>query len=129
MIGASTSRPSSHAPEALWHDRQLTYEELGAAADLLAHQLIRTGSSGRPVGILMDRCLDMTVAVLAVLMRADRCRRRSPCSLPGHPARAGPLPVGTLPHVPGHVTLRARLQGHEPPKRLRSRPRTGPRAS
>ncbi|MEV5853372.1 non-ribosomal peptide synthetase [Streptomyces anulatus] len=60
-------RRTPHAPAAVWHDRQLTYEELGAAADRLAHQLIRTGSSGRPVGILMDRCLDMTVAVLAVL--------------------------------------------------------------
>lgn len=60
-------RRTPHAPAAVWHDRQLTYEELGAAADRLAHQLIRTGSSGLPVGILMDRCLDMTVAVLAVL--------------------------------------------------------------
>ncbi|WP_199889012.1 condensation domain-containing protein, partial [Streptomyces badius] len=60
-------RRTPHAPAAVWHDRQLTYEELGTAADRLAHQLIGTGSSGRPVGILMDRSLDMTVAVLAVL--------------------------------------------------------------
>ncbi|MFE6498182.1 amino acid adenylation domain-containing protein [Streptomyces sp. NPDC057748] len=60
-------RRTPDAPAVVWHDRQLSYEELGAAADRLAHQLIRTGSSGRPVGILMDRCLDMTVAVLAVL--------------------------------------------------------------
>ncbi len=60
-------RRTPNAPAAVWHDRQLTYEDLGAAADRLAHQLIRTGRSGRPVGILMDRCLDMTVAVLAVL--------------------------------------------------------------
>ncbi|WP_443032401.1 AMP-binding protein [Streptomyces sp. DH18] len=78
------------SPEARWHDRQLTYEELGAAANRIAHQLIRTGSSsGRPVGILRDRCLDMTVAALAVLVRADRRLRRSACSPPGHPARAG----------------------------------------
>lgn len=39
-------------------------------------QLIRTSSSGRAMGILMDRCLDMTVAVLAVLVpisSASRC--------------------------------------------------------
>ncbi|MFC8703298.1 AMP-binding protein [Streptomyces anulatus] len=82
-------RRTPHAPAALWHDRQLTYEQLGAAADRLAHQLFRTASSGRPVGIRMDRCLDMTVAALAVLVRADRRLRRSPCSQPGHPARVG----------------------------------------
>ncbi|MEU8990956.1 amino acid adenylation domain-containing protein [Streptomyces sp. NPDC048558] len=60
-------RRTPHAPAAVWHDQELTYDELGAAADRLAHQLIRTGGSGRPVGILMDRCLDMAVAVLAVL--------------------------------------------------------------
>ncbi|MFI1572243.1 AMP-binding protein [Streptomyces anulatus] len=82
-------RRTPHAPEALWHDRQLTCEELGAAADRLANQLFRTGSSGRPVGILMDRCLDMTVAALTVLVRADRRLRRCPCGLSGHPARVG----------------------------------------
>ncbi|MEU4030315.1 AMP-binding protein [Streptomyces anulatus] len=69
-------RRTSNAPAAVRHDRQLTYEELGAAADRLAHQLIRTSSSGRAMGILMDRCLDMTVAVLAVLVpisSASRC--------------------------------------------------------
>ncbi|WP_329434429.1 AMP-binding protein [Streptomyces anulatus] len=60
-------RRTSNAAAAVWHDRQLTYEELGAAADRLAHQLIRTSSSGRAMGILMDHCPDMTVAVLAVL--------------------------------------------------------------
>ncbi|MDA5285550.1 amino acid adenylation domain-containing protein [Streptomyces sp. Isolate_45] len=60
-------RRTPAAPAAVWHDRQLTYEELGAAADRLAHRLIRGGATGRPVGILMDRSLDMTVAVLAVL--------------------------------------------------------------
>ncbi|MFE1365645.1 AMP-binding protein [Streptomyces anulatus] len=122
-------RRTPHAPEALWHDRQLTYEELGAAADRLAHQLIRTGSSGRPVGILMDRCLDMTVAVLAYSCEQIDVVDAPPAACPGIPPEPAPLPVGTLPHVPGHVTFRARLQGHERPKRLRSRPRTGPRAS
>ncbi|WP_404951068.1 AMP-binding protein [Streptomyces sp. ARC12] len=72
-----------HAPAALWHDRKLTYEELGAAADRLANQLFRTGSSGRPVGILMDRCLDMTVA------GPDRTRasRSTSSTLPLQPAR------------------------------------------
>ncbi|QTD99685.1 non-ribosomal peptide synthetase [Streptomyces cyanogenus] len=60
-------RRTPDAPAAVWHDQQLTYEELGAAADRLAHLLIRSGTQGRPVGILMDRCLDMAVAVLAVL--------------------------------------------------------------
>ncbi|OEJ21342.1 hypothetical protein AS594_37755 [Streptomyces agglomeratus] len=60
-------RRTPGAPAAVWHDRQLTYEELGTAADRLAHQLIRSGATGRPVGILMDRSLDMAVAVLAVL--------------------------------------------------------------
>ncbi|HBF82733.1 MAG TPA: hypothetical protein DD420_23240, partial [Streptomyces sp.] len=60
-------RRTPHAPAVVWHDRQLTYKELGAAGDRLARLLIRTGGSGRPVGILMDRCLDMAVAVLAVL--------------------------------------------------------------
>ncbi|MER7736506.1 amino acid adenylation domain-containing protein [Streptomyces erythrochromogenes] len=60
-------RRTPDAPAAVWHSRELTYEELGAAADRLAHRLIRDGSSGRPVGILMERSLDMAVAVLAVL--------------------------------------------------------------
>lgn len=60
-------RRTPHAPAAVWHDRQLTYEELGAASDRLARLLAASGEGRRPVGILMDRCLDMAVAVLAVL--------------------------------------------------------------
>ncbi|MFA7766291.1 non-ribosomal peptide synthetase [Streptomyces sp. NRRL S-448] len=60
-------RRTPEAPAAVWRDRQLTYEELGAASDALARSLAGTGSRGQAVGILMERSLDMVVAVLAVL--------------------------------------------------------------
>ncbi|MEV7905863.1 condensation domain-containing protein [Streptomyces anulatus] len=98
-------RRTSNAPAAVRHDRQLTYEELGAAADRLAHQLIRTSSSGRAMGILMDRCLNMTVAVLAVLVptsSASRCgatRWTSPPSARWASIRSSgsrPAPLGSF---------------------------------
>ncbi|MFK0022772.1 amino acid adenylation domain-containing protein [Streptomyces sp. NPDC090798] len=60
-------RKTPEAPAAVWRDRQLTYEELGSASDSLARSLGRTGSRGQAVGILMERSLDMVMAVLAVL--------------------------------------------------------------
>ncbi|MGC5530428.1 AMP-binding protein [Streptomyces sp. SR-10] len=59
----------------------------------------------------------------------DRRLRHSPCSLPGHSARAGAVACRHAAARTGPVTHRTQLQGDEPPKRLRSRPRTGPRAS
>ncbi|WP_329434453.1 condensation domain-containing protein [Streptomyces anulatus] len=85
-------RRTSNAAAAVWHDRQLTYEELGAAADRLAHQLIRTSSSGRAMGILMDHCPDMTVAVLAVLKSVVPHGRWAPLVRPAVPARERPGP-------------------------------------
>ncbi|RLK09774.1 amino acid adenylation domain-containing protein [Micromonospora sp. M71_S20] len=54
---------------AIWRDRQVTYAEVGAAADRLAQVLHRQRDGGpvRPIGILLERSVDMVVAVLAVL--------------------------------------------------------------
>lgn len=60
-------RLTPDAVAAVWREKQLTYEQLGAAADRLAGVLVRSGEPGRAVGILLERSLDMAVAVLAVL--------------------------------------------------------------
>lgn len=59
-------RPATAAVSCL--GRQLTYAELDSAANKLAQQLRRSGvQPGSPVAILLDRSVEMVVAVLAVL--------------------------------------------------------------
>ncbi|MEH1098883.1 non-ribosomal peptide synthetase [Micromonospora sp. CPCC 205561] len=62
-------RRTPDAIAAVWRDRQVTYAELGEAADRLARVLHRQRDGGpvRPIGILLERSIDMVVAVLAVL--------------------------------------------------------------
>lgn len=60
-------RATPEAIAAVWRDQELTYEELGRRADRLGRVLRRSGKPGQAVGILMERSLDMAVAVLAVL--------------------------------------------------------------
>lgn len=49
-------------------DLELTYEELNNRANYLAHKLLDQGAGKeRPVALIMDRSLDMMVAILAVL--------------------------------------------------------------
>src|SRR5690606_533048 len=52
----------------VFEDRALTYANLNAAANRLAHDLRGAGvSAGSRVGIMLDRSIDMVVAVLAVM--------------------------------------------------------------
>ncbi|MEY9860747.1 amino acid adenylation domain-containing protein [Catenulispora sp. GAS73] len=55
------------AVAAIHGDQQLTYAELGEASDRLARLLAGPGAARQAVGIMMERSLDMAVAVLAVL--------------------------------------------------------------
>ncbi len=59
---------TSEAVAVIFEDRQLTYADLNARANQLAHQLIRLGV--RPevlVGLCMERSLDLIVGILGVL--------------------------------------------------------------
>jgi amino acid adenylation domain-containing protein len=63
---SAAKRPDAVA--AVCGDARLTYRELDARANRLAHELLAvTGGSEKLVGILLDRSLDMLVALLAVL--------------------------------------------------------------
>jgi amino acid adenylation domain-containing protein len=61
----------SKAPDriAVSHEgKDLTYGELNAAANQLAHELIARGvSTDKPVGLFLDRSFDMVIAILAIL--------------------------------------------------------------
>ncbi|WP_432049981.1 amino acid adenylation domain-containing protein [Verrucosispora sp. NA02020] len=49
-------------------DRSLTYGELNARANRIAHGLVRLGvAPGAPVALLLDRSIDMVAAILGVL--------------------------------------------------------------
>ncbi|HKN99659.1 MAG TPA: amino acid adenylation domain-containing protein, partial [Pseudonocardiaceae bacterium] len=56
------------APAVTCGDERLSYRELRDRADRLAHRLVRLGAGpDQRVGVLMDRSVDLVVAVLAVL--------------------------------------------------------------
>jgi non-ribosomal peptide synthetase component F len=56
------------APAAVFETSSLTYRELNARANLLAHHLIALNTGpGKLVGLSMERSLDMIVALLAIL--------------------------------------------------------------
>ena len=56
-----------HSAAVRWQDKDLSYRDLGEAADLLADRLRSNGAAGRPIGIFLHRGIDLPVAVLAVL--------------------------------------------------------------
>ncbi|MYW01556.1 non-ribosomal peptide synthetase, partial [Streptomyces sp. SID3343] len=61
---------AADTPEAIalvYGDQTLTYAELDARADLLAHRLVADGTAaGAVVGLCMPRCPELVVAMLAV---------------------------------------------------------------
>jgi amino acid adenylation domain-containing protein len=65
------SRQAALTPEAVaveYCDGRLTYRELDRRANGLAHRLVALGAGGEaPVGVCMQRSLDLPVALLAVL--------------------------------------------------------------
>ena len=57
-----------HAPAVVWDGAQLTYAELDAAANQLAHQLIGLGVGREDrVAVLAERSAEQVIAVLAVV--------------------------------------------------------------
>jgi amino acid adenylation domain-containing protein len=57
-----------NATAVIFEDRQLSYDELNARANRLAHKLIELGiGPEQRVGVLMERSLDMVLAVVSVL--------------------------------------------------------------
>ncbi|MCL7460191.1 amino acid adenylation domain-containing protein [Micromonospora sp. MSM11] len=67
-IVAEQARRSPHAPAAIDDTTRLTYAELNAAANRLAHRLIRLGAGrGTRVGLLVPRSTVSLTAVLAIL--------------------------------------------------------------
>ncbi|QKW15146.1 non-ribosomal peptide synthetase [Verrucosispora sp. NA02020] len=62
-VAADPGRPALIAD-----DRSLTYGELNARANRIAHGLVRLGvAPGAPVALLLDRSIDMVAAILGVL--------------------------------------------------------------
>ncbi len=67
FIEAQVER-TPEAPAVLFEQQQLTYRELNRRANQLAHHLRKLGVSPNvPVGICMERSLEMMVALLAIL--------------------------------------------------------------
>ncbi|RYF02097.1 MAG: amino acid adenylation domain-containing protein [Comamonadaceae bacterium] len=64
-------RRSGSAVALAFEDRQLSYGELDARANQLAHQLMAMGVTPEtPVGIYLDRSIEMIVSILAVMKAA-----------------------------------------------------------
>ncbi|WXA80757.1 amino acid adenylation domain-containing protein [Pendulispora rubella] len=56
------------APAVVWREEHRTYRQLNEEANRLAHHLLRCGVGAEtPVGLYMDRSLDMVVGLLAIL--------------------------------------------------------------
>lgn len=56
------------APALVFEDRELSYEQLNREADRLASHLLRLGvRTGMPVGIAMERSVEMVVSLLGIL--------------------------------------------------------------
>ena len=67
----AASRPA--APAVIFNEARISYGELNARADALASRLRAAGAGADvPVGILLDRSIEMVVAVLAV-MKSGGC--------------------------------------------------------
>lgn len=67
LFEAQVARNPAH-PALVFRGRQLSYAELNARSNRLAHYLCRSGAaSGSLVGLYMERSFDMVVALLAVL--------------------------------------------------------------
>ncbi|MFL6192561.1 MAG: amino acid adenylation domain-containing protein, partial [Thermoanaerobaculia bacterium] len=68
---ARFARQARHAPEAIavaFNNEELTYAEMDARANRLAHRLKRLGvGPDVPVGLCLERSLDVPVALMAVL--------------------------------------------------------------
>lgn len=65
---AAQAKRTPHAVAVVWQDRQLTYAQLDQRANQLAHHLQRLGIDREtPVGLYMDRSIEMVVSVLAIL--------------------------------------------------------------
>ncbi|MBK7536278.1 MAG: amino acid adenylation domain-containing protein [Myxococcales bacterium] len=65
---AAQAQRAPGAPAVVWHSASLSYAELDARANQLAHHLRALGvARGGLVGICLERCLEMPIAVLGVL--------------------------------------------------------------
>jgi amino acid adenylation domain-containing protein len=68
QIFAAQVARSPHAPALVCGDQTLTYAELDAAANRLAHELLLRGvERGTRVGVLLERSPQLVIALLAVL--------------------------------------------------------------
>jgi amino acid adenylation domain-containing protein len=67
MFEAQVARTPDHVA-VVFGDQRLTYRQLDTSANQLAHRLIRHGVGPNvPVGLLMERSLDMVVGILGIL--------------------------------------------------------------
>lgn len=67
LFEAQTERTPDH-PALVFRGQQLTYAELNARSNRLAHKLRENGAtSGSLIGVFMERSFEMVVALLAVL--------------------------------------------------------------
>jgi len=66
LFAAQVER-NPHAVAVVFEDQQLTYAQLNQRANQLANSLLKSGATGKVVGIYMDRSAEMMVALLGVL--------------------------------------------------------------
>jgi amino acid adenylation domain-containing protein len=73
-VFAAQAVKTPHAIAAMFEGRQLTYDQLNRQADGLAHRLQAMGAGPDvSVGILVNRSLEMVIAVLGVLKAGSAC--------------------------------------------------------
>ncbi|MEP7340411.1 MAG: amino acid adenylation domain-containing protein, partial [Acidobacteriota bacterium] len=71
---AAQARRTPNAVGLVFADEQLTFDELNARANRLAHYLRRRGVEPETrVGICMERCVEMVVGLLAILKAGGVC--------------------------------------------------------